>query len=221
MIPYMPYPTGPATSEQTGPHASQAAVQPPLRATGFIQGEHGMLIPVYQPEALNQYMSNAEHPQSPAPVVPTATPPVSVWPQYPPIHMYPYAAPMHSLAPSPSQHSQQRGWVPSPAPLVLPATQQQAALQHAPLPYMLTASSSGSLSTSGSFRGSYPSSQTMHQFGQRNTPPPRRYNRRESVQTSGFPAHRMQNSRASPNRLTKNFGNGPIDVRYNFVDQAP
>lgn len=31
--------------------------QPPLHATGFIQGEHGTLIPVYQPDALSEYMS--------------------------------------------------------------------------------------------------------------------------------------------------------------------
>ncbi|KAM5530507.1 hypothetical protein V8D89_015823 [Ganoderma adspersum] len=37
----------------------QQMVQPPLRATGFIQNEHGTLIPVYQREALDQYMANA------------------------------------------------------------------------------------------------------------------------------------------------------------------
>ncbi|KLO20673.1 hypothetical protein SCHPADRAFT_16570 [Schizopora paradoxa] len=33
--------------------------QAPLSATGFVQGEHGGLIPIYQPDALNRYMAGS------------------------------------------------------------------------------------------------------------------------------------------------------------------
>ncbi|KZT30864.1 hypothetical protein NEOLEDRAFT_1174229 [Neolentinus lepideus HHB14362 ss-1] len=52
-IPYAPYPVQHEITQAQFP-----AGQPPLRPTGFVQNEHGMLVPVYQPEALGQYMSN-------------------------------------------------------------------------------------------------------------------------------------------------------------------
>ena len=40
--------------------------QPPLNATGFIQGEHGVLFPVYPQEALSDYMSGCSPTQTAA-----------------------------------------------------------------------------------------------------------------------------------------------------------
>ncbi|KAI0669759.1 hypothetical protein C8Q78DRAFT_143104 [Trametes maxima] len=56
----------PSTSSQNG-------TQPPLRATGFIQNDQGTLIPVYQRDALDQYMANVQGGQAPS--NPTASPP--------------------------------------------------------------------------------------------------------------------------------------------------
>ncbi|KAL5519269.1 hypothetical protein ACEPAH_952 [Sanghuangporus vaninii] len=73
-IPFTPYPyivVPPAntdvsrsatvtSSQPTTPVKSQ----PPLHPTGFIQGEHGVLIPMYQPEALSDYMSGCSPTQN-------------------------------------------------------------------------------------------------------------------------------------------------------------
>lgn len=64
MIPYPSYPYIAAAhpDQQANAAVPQAPTpvkgKPPLRATGFIQGEHGALIPVYQPDALDQYMTS-------------------------------------------------------------------------------------------------------------------------------------------------------------------
>lgn len=60
-------------SSSSSQPSTPARGQPPLHATGFIQGEHGTLIPVYQQEALNEYMSGSSprvpmHPQGPLPM---------------------------------------------------------------------------------------------------------------------------------------------------------
>lgn len=211
MFPYIPYPP-PAVPLPKEQNPSQA-IQPPVRATGFIQGEHGMLIPVYQPEALHQYMSNTDQSQSPH-SAPAAIPPTSVWPQYPPFPMYPYPVPMPAV-PGPAaqmpQVPQQGGW--ASAPLILPTAQAQVQ-QHQP-PYMPSASSSGTLSSAPSFRGSYPgASQAGQRNGVTSTPPPRRLNRRNSYQNNGFSGHRAPNSHASPNRFTRPFGNSAVDVSF-------
>ncbi|EPQ60378.1 hypothetical protein GLOTRDRAFT_124137 [Gloeophyllum trabeum ATCC 11539] len=59
-IPYAPYPAQHDLAQFSLPGG-----QPPLRPTGFVQNEHGMLVPVYQPEALGQYMSNGPNPSLP------------------------------------------------------------------------------------------------------------------------------------------------------------
>lgn len=46
-----------ALGTSSGAQSSPAKDQPPLHATGFIQGEDGTLIPVYHPDALHEYMS--------------------------------------------------------------------------------------------------------------------------------------------------------------------
>lgn len=65
-VPFAPYPymiVPPANTElaRTGATSSQPVTpvkdQPPLQPTGFIQGEHGSLIPLYQPDALQEYMN--------------------------------------------------------------------------------------------------------------------------------------------------------------------
>ncbi|KIY51237.1 hypothetical protein FISHEDRAFT_70880 [Fistulina hepatica ATCC 64428] len=83
--PFMPYPayfprpdqvmtsgSGPAGTATTG--LSQA----PLMPTGFIQNEQGTLIPVYQPEALDQYISTSYNAARPS----ANTPPQPAWNQF-------------------------------------------------------------------------------------------------------------------------------------------
>ncbi|TFK56697.1 hypothetical protein OE88DRAFT_1730160 [Heliocybe sulcata] len=53
-VPCTPYPM-----QHEATQAQFPAGQPPLRPTGFVQNEHGMLVPVYQPEALGQYMTSS------------------------------------------------------------------------------------------------------------------------------------------------------------------
>ena len=48
-------PLNPSSNQASAPGKGQ----PPLHATGFIQGEQGTLIPVYQPDALNEYMNGS------------------------------------------------------------------------------------------------------------------------------------------------------------------
>ena len=92
-----------------------AKEQPPLHATGFIQGEHGTLIPVYQPDALNDYMNgasptaqqtrnalaNASPASSNSPTLGRLPPGVAApyWPQgYPQPSMYGYPVPNTALS---------------------------------------------------------------------------------------------------------------------------
>ncbi|KAI0719931.1 hypothetical protein C8T65DRAFT_22412 [Cerioporus squamosus] len=113
--------------------------QPPLRATGFIQNEHGTLIPVYQREALDEYMANA-HGRQPSPPAAIRGPPQSaprpgsahrstdgvVW--QPPLAMYPGPYPVHvqsvSSMPVPPAHlptpHHPRFWMPGAVPYGVP-----------------------------------------------------------------------------------------------------
>ena len=60
-----------APSQTPSPGKNQP--QPPLYPTGFIQGEHGTLIPVYHPQALNEYMGGASPTHTAPDQRPTAT----------------------------------------------------------------------------------------------------------------------------------------------------
>ncbi|CAL1694040.1 unnamed protein product [Somion occarium] len=147
--PMIPYPPNGEQGYHQGP-PTQPGTQPPVRATGFIQGEHGTLIPVYQPEALDQYMSgsqpNAQTRQddSPQPTLPsqvqaTAAPtmshPMPMWQPYPQVPMYPYMYHPPSMAPSPTHPGQANigtpvagngRWVPNPSVLPYPVSTPQA-----------------------------------------------------------------------------------------------
>ncbi|KIJ66334.1 hypothetical protein HYDPIDRAFT_26694 [Hydnomerulius pinastri MD-312] len=62
---FTPYPTpsiGQPRAESHGAvnNATNPHTQAPLMPTGFIQGDQGMLVPVYPPDALNQYMSGTQ-----------------------------------------------------------------------------------------------------------------------------------------------------------------
>lgn len=147
-----PYPA--PNGEQTQaygypPMVPHVGTQPPLRATGFIQGEHDTLIPVYQPEALNQYMSGTSHgvslssrqnesPQSAPPVhaplattASTGSQTAPVWQPYSHMPMYPYVYHPPPMVPHPGQPpmnaahpgSTYNGWVPVPVPSPYPAAQ--------------------------------------------------------------------------------------------------
>ncbi|KAG6817739.1 hypothetical protein H0H87_004530 [Tephrocybe sp. NHM501043] len=89
-IPYQTPPTRTPTAEPT-PSQQHLNTRAPLAPTGFIQNEQGTLIAVYQPEALDQYMSGGQ-------VAPPALPQQSVasipsWAPYNPPTAYPPAGP--------------------------------------------------------------------------------------------------------------------------------
>ena len=194
MIPYMPYPPAPPSyGNQHQAHIANASQgqsdQPPLQPTGFIQGQHGMLIPVYQPDALQQYMSNTE--QSPSASnhqAPTQPPHPSLWsqpPQYPFVP-YPMSVPPIGPSPSNSQLFQQRAWMPGPAA-------QDASPQGAPMyhhgPLLLPPAAS--LTSMPSFNGAYPINlpTNVRQHMHRNAPTgasPRRFNRRDQAHAHSF-----------------------------------
>ncbi|KAJ6504401.1 hypothetical protein DFH09DRAFT_292099 [Mycena vulgaris] len=92
-VSYPAYPTRPPNVDQSSPRG-----QAPLQPTGFIQNEQGTLIPVYQPEALDQYMASNQ-------TAPTTTPPAqaqplngtATWQQYPPPPAHAFPSPLHPM----------------------------------------------------------------------------------------------------------------------------
>lgn len=160
-------------------------VQPPLRPTGFIQGEHGTLIPIYHPEALGQYMANSQHAQTPSLTQTQNVMQTPAWNSYAQNPIYPYGVAMPPVATS---FPQQRSWMPNPTSSLGFPTPHHPVIHNAPVHYGLSASSSGALSNAPSFRHSNPS---MHHHGHRNTPPlPKRFGRRD---------HHFSNSGFNPN----------------------
>ncbi|KAJ7293117.1 hypothetical protein C8J57DRAFT_16551 [Mycena rebaudengoi] len=115
-VSYPAYPARPPNADQTGPRN-----QAPLQPTGFIQNEQGTLIPVYQPEALDQYMaSNQVNPTSAPPAQPQNGP---AWQPYPipPSHSFPTPMPpMMGMPPRPlppqAQVNVNGGWIPAQFP---------------------------------------------------------------------------------------------------------
>jgi len=85
-IPY-PYPARTPVREQ-GQGQAPGATEAPLIPTGFIHGDQGILVPVYPPDALNQYMTGAHGEQAPtsADTPPPSLPvqPHNTWRPYPP-----------------------------------------------------------------------------------------------------------------------------------------
>ncbi|KAF8973637.1 hypothetical protein BDZ97DRAFT_1912112 [Flammula alnicola] len=126
---YIPYPTvlpRPAVVDQGQP--PQMTTQAPLIPTGFIQNEQGTLVAVYQPEALDQYMTGSG--RAPAPAdnhLPNVVP--QRWGSTSP---YPYdlgnVQPNNIIYPSPSQgRVKNSGFSPG-------ASQQFSDFQHSPAP---------------------------------------------------------------------------------------
>ncbi|KAJ8487305.1 hypothetical protein ONZ51_g4267 [Trametes cubensis] len=183
--------------------------QPPLRATGFIQNEQGTLIPVYQREALDQYMANvhgtqpdpsqqARPPTHHATVPEASTPswPTSSYPAYP--ATYP-VAPVPSQQPGVTFPQHQGYWYPGCAPypaVPFPPANPQAAQPRPPIPgnpNMMHRQAQGMHPPTHPHRGGFP---------------PRRFNRRE--QQSG-PGGSMRYPMA-PDRvdgMAHNFGRAP------------
>ncbi|PIL31816.1 hypothetical protein GSI_06520 [Ganoderma sinense ZZ0214-1] len=165
-------------------NAHQQIVQPPLRATGFIQNEHGTLIPVYQREALDQYMANAHGRQlgpsqsgtfhQPGPGLAAAS--GTTWPQPPAPPLcpggYPVSIPAAGVAPSPSLHHpvEQRFWAPGTVPYGPAAL---AASNHPPVSTPLLPASLAPVSPPRA-----PLLCRPH-VAHRNGPPPRRWTRRD------------------------------------------
>lgn len=173
--------------EQSPLHASpQHTTQPPLRPTGFMQGEQG-LIPVYQPDALNRYMSTGNRQTDTPPIHQPTHPQHAMWHQYPQMPMYPYMYPTSSLIPSSSHQlpmsagavSGQGSWTPIATPVSYGSY--QAPYHPSPQPHIPASSSTVSTVSSSPFRHSVPPSGQLppQQYGFRQPPTPRRYPRRE------------------------------------------
>jgi hypothetical protein len=97
-------------------------MQAPVIPTGFIQGDQGMLVPVYPPDALNQYMTGNPDQQAQAPTNPSGSTegrPTVAWHPYPPpvapvnsqpVIFHPY---INSPLPPPGSHQMgTHGWIP-------------------------------------------------------------------------------------------------------------
>ncbi|KAF8221675.1 hypothetical protein L208DRAFT_659669 [Tricholoma matsutake] len=99
---YIPYPPQQATQPASTANVESQHLdsRAPLAPTGFIQNEHGTLIAVYQPEALDRYMAGR--------VVPPAVPQAN-WQSFPPSHSYPYPVPP-PLSSRPFPSSANMGW---------------------------------------------------------------------------------------------------------------
>ena len=180
-----------ANREQSPQHSTypQSSTQPPLRPTGFMQGEQGTLIPMYQPDALNRYMSAGTRQSDTPPIQNPSQQHAAVWPQYPQIPMHPYIYHPSSMVPPTSHHlamptgtsSQGTAWTPGPTPVPYGThpTQYQAPPQsHGPPPTAApppAATPTFRHSVAGT--GSLPPQQ--YPFRQMPGTPSRRYQRRE------------------------------------------
>ncbi|KAJ7161358.1 hypothetical protein C8R43DRAFT_331590 [Mycena crocata] len=124
---YISYPAYPAPRQANDSHPRGQA---PLQPTGFIQNEQGTLIPVYQPEALDQYMSSNQATSVTTPPAPTQPPnATATWQPYPPppTHAFPNQVhPMIGIPPRafPPQHqaASNAGWVPGQFPTPHPSS---------------------------------------------------------------------------------------------------
>lgn len=124
----MPYPPSlghSSDSGQTTPSHLGVANNPtllhaqaPLIPTGFIQGDQGMLVPVYPPDALNQYMAgNQDQAQAPTNSGSAEGQPSVTWRPYPPPPIRPQAVIFHSyinppLTTPPPHHLGTHTWMP-------------------------------------------------------------------------------------------------------------
>jgi hypothetical protein len=108
------------------PGDPQTLAQPPLKPTGFIQGELGALIPVYQAEALERYMSDNRRSGEPSPPLSTAGAAASV----------PTPAPQSVASVYPFAPQHPPGWVPHFQPQfpVFPGSVMHGSFQNAPPP---------------------------------------------------------------------------------------
>lgn len=161
--PFIPYPYPARTPvREPGQGHTPVPTQAPLIPTGFIHGDQGILVPVYPPDALNQYMSGAQGEQA---STSTEATPASV-PAQPPNHWRPYPPPAFAPGPPGIQHPN-----PGPFPMMGPHGWMS---NHAPFginPHV-QASSNVPLGSGGA------SMQPM--FEQRNVNvPPRRQHRRD------------------------------------------
>jgi hypothetical protein len=123
----LPYPPslghGPDSGQVPTGHLGLASnptilhTQAPLIPTGFIHGDQGMLVPVYPPDALNQYMAgNQDQGQAPTNSGSTERQPPVAWRPYPPppirpaVIFHPYINP--PLTAPPPHHLGAHQWAP-------------------------------------------------------------------------------------------------------------
>jgi hypothetical protein len=162
----------------------------PLLPAGFIHGEQGTLMPVYHPEALEQYMST--------------TRPESSSFQHSQPSSYPSQGPLYPMTTLSTQGLQANqgsvqsginlGWVPGPPPSVFSALSYQQS-DSTTVPF-----ASIRQPTPAASRGGY----SGKSGGQSNLPSTRRPQRRDHQQS--FNANRNSHNRALPNRYSRGGG---------------
>ncbi|KAG1885960.1 hypothetical protein F4604DRAFT_1646552 [Suillus subluteus] len=117
-IPYS-YPARTPVREQ-GRGQTPVATQAPLIPTGFIHGDQGILVPVYPPDALNQYMSGTQGEQTSTSTeaTPASLPaqPPNNWRPYPPPAFAPGVPGIQHPNPGPFPIMGPHGWMPNHAP---------------------------------------------------------------------------------------------------------
>ncbi|KAI0361461.1 hypothetical protein OH77DRAFT_429923 [Trametes cingulata] len=180
-----------ANSDGRGQSSLTSVTQPPLRATGFIQNEQGTLIPVYQREALDQYMANAHNTQPPPPTttsvagtVPAATN-LALWPT----PRYPVYAGTYPVATNPVHHAglppppQASCWIPGGQPYAVAPFQPTETLTGFGHPFPSVSPAPGVPRTALQV----PHAPNQPPFARRGgfSPSPRRYNRRDNQPQGG------------------------------------
>ncbi|KAL4241776.1 hypothetical protein ABKN59_000684 [Abortiporus biennis] len=194
-------------SQQTWPQTAEVYKQFPAYPSYQNIAAH---VPVYQPEALGEYMSKQPANVSPpVPQAPNATLPSLPSTQYHPMAVYPYmyhnpAMAYHGQGAAGTYGSQMNGgWMPAPSPVGYPHVQQHRQAQPTPPPHMVPSSSNMSISSSASMRyppqgGMYAQQgQGHHQAGPPNNfQSTRRYTRRDYQH--GNASYYGRNTRSSP-----------------------
>ncbi|TFY72800.1 hypothetical protein EVG20_g220 [Dentipellis fragilis] len=221
--PFTPYPAYPVyghveppaePSRQVHTPSSGGQQQPPLLPTGFLQGEQG-LVAMYQPEALNQYMTSNNTQIRQLPGVPdlhqegrqrsASTPTATAWPSYGYPSFYP-APPPGSMPPTPARAQSfpppgyavtmhNMGWYPHPSMNPSPSASHQQITPsvsrptvHNPTPMNATSLSVSALFGTGPCSYNLPHGEANLSFRRRN----RRYN------TPSDSPHRYSDVRAQP-----------------------
>ncbi|KAJ7675396.1 hypothetical protein B0H17DRAFT_135636 [Mycena rosella] len=212
-VSYPAYPARPPNTDQSSPRS-----QAPLQPTGFIQNEQGTLIPVYQPEALDQYMASNQATPTTTSVARPATG-TATWQPFPPPPSHAFPNPIHPMMgmpprafPAQAQASVNVGWVPGQ---FLPPPPHSHAAQPPNVPNHPTNFRGGYQDMTGPNGRRHPGRRDQHLNAGNNNrnnpgrPMPNRHPR-GGMQHMGYPPHEGVQQMQHLSRPTQ-FNSGPAD----------